>query len=45
MAKEETKKKSTTSIVGVLQFQFLKILTNLNKTLLILNSQFNNFEI
>ena len=47
MAKEGTKKKSkfTTNKVGVLQISIYKILTNLNKTLLILNSQFTNFEI
>ena len=47
MAKEETKKNSkfTTNKVGILQISIFKILTNLNKTLLILNSQFTNFEI
>ena len=45
MAKEGTKKnsKSTANIVGVL-VSIYKILTNVNKTLLILNSQFTNFE-
>ena len=46
MAKEGTKNsKSITNIVGVLQISIYKILTNVNKTLLILNSQFTNFEI